>query len=342
MEAAKHKEVTVTRTHVGAVIVTYCPDESALRRLLVNLAPQIDFGVIVDNGSTNSPQISGLAGEFNIDLIECGMNLGIAAAQNRGIVYLLNRGADFVLLSDQDSVPAPNMVAQLLATFQMTMSSDGLDPHAIQEGGEPPASIPVPAREFRSKPGRPLAAVGPVPLDERGASEHALVYSFTKWGPKRRRVPAKGEVMEVPFVLASGCLISRSALLDVGPMNESLFIDHVDLAWCLRAWDRGYRIIVDGSALLQHSLGDDKATLAWGREVHVQSAMRNYYMVRNTLYLEAAPFMPVEWKLGYLSYLVKYLGFYVLVGASHPDRWRQLAAGLRDGLRGRGRNVKKA
>lgn len=314
----------MTKTCVGAVIVTYNPNEDALERLLEALRPQIDFGVIIDNGSANSRAVSRLAGQCNIDLIESGENAGIAAAQNLGIVYVLNEGADYVLLSDQDSVPAPDMVAELLGTFT--------DPRLTADGGLSSGS------QCEAEAGMvslsPVAAVGPVPTDERGDSQHALVYSFTKWGPKRRHVPAEDEVLAVPFVLASGCLISRAALLAVGPMNESLFIDHVDLAWCLRAIEAGYQILVNGSAHLAHSLGEDKATLPWGREVHVQSAGRNYYMVRNTLWLERASFMPRAWKAGYLWYLAKYLGFYSLVGLREPRRWRNLVDGLRDGLTG--------
>ena len=119
-------------------------------------------------------------------------------------------------------------------------------------------------------------------------------------------------------------------------MNESLFIDHVDLAWCLRAIENGFRIMVSGSAHLTHDLGEDKIVLPWGREIHAQSPERNYYMVRNTLFLEKAWFMPRAWKLGYLSYLAKYLGFYTLLGLREPARLRSLAQGLRDGLAGRG------
>lgn len=295
---------------VAAVIVTYNPEESELEALLESLRPQVDFAVIVDNGSANSRGISRLAGQFSIDLLELGENQGIAGAQNRGIVYVLNKGAQYVLLSDQDSVPAHDMVEILLSTFLEAQTTD-------------------------SETLEPIAAVGPVPVDERGNAEHALVYSFTTWGPHRDVIPQPGQVEEVPFVLASGSLLSRRALLDVGPMNESLFIDHVDLAWCLRAIEKGYRILVNGSAHLTHSLGEDKATLPWGREIHTQSPTRNYYMVRNTLFLERAAFMPLTWKVGYLSYLAKYLGFYGILGIAEPTRLRQLGRGLRDGLLGR-------
>ncbi len=292
---------------VAAVIVTYNPDEDGLAALLDALRPQISRGVIVDNGSANSPAISRLAGQYGVDLIECGENIGIAAAQNKGIVHVLNQGATHVLLSDQDSVPAPNMVRILLETFTLFADDD-----------------------------RPIAAVGPLPVDARGSRDEGLVYSFTKWGPRRDQIPGPHDVVEVPFVLASGCLIPRSALFDLGPMNEALFIDHVDLAWCMGAVEKGYRVLVNGGAQLAHSLGEKKIVLPGGRQVHAQSVARNYYMVRNTLFLERATFMPLAWKMGYLAYLTRYLGFYTLLGFREPRRGGALARGVRDGLTGRG------
>lgn len=309
---------------VAAVIVTFNPDEGALMRLLDALVPQVDFAVIVDNGSRHQAAIAEMAASFGLELLQLTGNRGIAAAQNRGIERVLRLGAKFVLLSDQDSVPAQDMVANLLRTYQAETTPNPFFPGA---------QIALPG--FESETVTPVAAVGPVPTDGRGVVGEGLVYSFTTWGAKRRYVPGEGETMEVPFVLASGCLIPRDVLHKVGPMNEGLFIDHVDLAWCMRAGAMGYRILVSGSAHLTHALGEKKVTLPGGRQVHAQSPFRNYFMVRNTLLLQRAPFLPLAWKLGYLSYLAKYLGFYTLVGTREPERFGQLGAGIRDGLLGR-------
>lgn len=291
---------------VSAVVVTFNPDPVELNQLLAALRPQVDSAVIVDNGSGNQAEVHDLAKEYDITFIGCDQNIGIAAAQNLGILHALKSGASHVLLSDQDSVPDSDMVQQL----QLCLKEQSALPHA-----------------------RPVAAVGPVPVDERGSRDDALVYSFTDWGPKRREIPAEGDVLEVPFVLASGCLIPKEALLEVGPMNEGLFIDHVDLAWCLRAIEKGYRVLVCGNAHLSHKLGDETTRLPGGREVHVQSPIRAYYMVRNTLLLMRAPFMPLKWKLGYLPYLTKYIGFYTLA-TGREKRIPMMLMGLSDGLSG--------
>lgn len=321
---------------VVAVVVTYNPSPGELSALLSALRPQVSGAVVVDNGSANLEEVSTAASAHDCHLIALSRNEGIAFAQNQGILWALSdsatpAGADFVLLSDQDSVPADDMVHQLLLTFDN--ATEGL---AQAEPGfprpDPAALSQFPATALNG----PVAAVGPVPVDDRGdGSGGDLVYSFTKWGAKRTIVPGPDQQMAVPFVLASGCLISRDALEAVGPMDQSLFIDHVDLAWCLRAIEKGYRILVSGNAKIYHSLGDDVAHVPGRkRAVHLHSPIRNYYMMRNTLLLQSASFLPRRWKVRYLWWMVKYMGYYTLA-PGRTARVPMMLRAIRDGLAGR-------
>ena len=229
----------MTRPTTTAVVVTYEP--GPLGGLLEALAPQCDAVLVVDNGSA-APGL-GRAREacaaHGARLIELGENLGIAAAQNRGIAAAREQGAQYVLLSDQDSIPSPTMVAQLL--------------EAIEEDGR-------------------IAAVGPLPAEEReGADE--LVYVDRGWSPKRA---TKAELarprLEVAFLIASGCLVRMRALEEIGPMREDLFIDHVDLEWGVRARRAGWRLVAVPAARLAHSLGDEVVRLPGrAQPIHVRA-----------------------------------------------------------------------
>lgn len=293
---------------VVAVVVTYNPDVPALQSLLRALVPQVQSVVIVDNGSALPAPIRHSAEQVRAHWLGLPKNLGIAAAQNRGILKAKHLGATHVLLSDQDSIPSGDMVEQLRGCLREAEKSSS-----------------------------PTAAVGPVPRDGRGGEAEPLVYSFTTWGPKRRTVPGPGETLSVPFVLASGCLISIAALDKVGPMDEPLFIDHVDLAWGLRAVKAGYQILVCGSASLQHSLGDEVARIPGrARVVHLHSFRRNYYIMRNTVFLQRADFLPLRWKLGYLVWMAKYMGYYLLLAPNRRRRLGSFRRAIMDGIAGRG------
>lgn len=317
---------------IVAVVVTFNPHLGDFERLLRILRPQVDAIVVVDNCSINGDQVEAAARRRAANPIKLPENMGVAAAQNMGIRWALAEGASYVLLSDQDSTPSANLVTTL---WQIADANPQ------------------------------VAAVGPVPVDERGTDgiaaadspptspatpENALVYSFTKWGPKRRLIPGPGEAIWVPFALASGSLLSARALEQVGPMDEFLFIDHVDLAWGLRSGQAGFKIVVTGDAVMEHQLGDQVAflprprgpvsrrrgTRLAARRIHLHGPERNYYLVRNTLFLLRSPFLKRAWKWGYTIWLGKYVAYYALYA---PGRLRRLAAlgqGINDGLIGRG------
>ena len=75
----------------------HVPDTAALLRAV---APQVDALVVVDNGSP-APVVAELRAaceEVGAELVELGANLGIAAAQNRGLARARELGAGLFLL----------------------------------------------------------------------------------------------------------------------------------------------------------------------------------------------------------------------------------------------------
>lgn len=286
-----------------AVVVTYQPND--VNALLRELARQCQEVTVVDNGSRPEllAPLRACCERLGAQLVELGANRGIAAAQNIGISVALEQGAQHVLLSDQDSRPAPDMVKLLL--------------EAMQEDAR-------------------VAAVGPLPAEE-GPDGDELVYVDRGWGPKRAtKADLRQSRLEAAFLIASGCLVRREALEDVGPMREDLFIDHVDLEWGVRARNRGWRLLAVPEAGLTHSLGD-KAVRIPGRAqpVHLHSPLRNYYMVRNTITLIRWSGLPARWRAGYCFWGAKYAAFNALAAGQGRQRRRMLAQGLRDGIRGR-------
>ncbi|MBO9556689.1 hypothetical protein, partial [Cellulomonas sp.] len=67
----------------------------------------------------------------------------------------------------------------------------------------------------------------------------------------------------------------------------------------------------------------------------IHSPVRNYYMARNTVLLVRSGLLPVAWRVGYLAWITKYTGFYVLAVRPRRTRARLLLRGFRDGVLGR-------
>lgn len=303
------------RPRVVAVVVTYHPDVPVTAALVRALADQVAAVVVVDNGSPADAVVALRAACDALDTAEVltlDRNRGIGAAQNVGVARARALGAEAVLLSDQDSLPAPGMVSALL---------DGL---ATARSGAAAGQL------------APPAAVGPVIIDERNSGA-VLVFSDRRWGPRRASVPdTVGELVPATFLLASGCLVPVEAFDAVGPMNEAWFIDHVDLEWGLRARQAGRAVYAVVGATMTHALGDRTQHVPGrARDVHVHAPVRNYYMARNTVLLIRSALMPVAWRWGYAAWIAKYVAFYVLAVAPRAARARLLLRGLADGLRGR-------
>lgn len=302
------------RRGVAAVVVTHQPELGPTTALLTALAPQVASVVVVDNGSGDAAveALRSVADRVGAHVMPLGDNRGIAAAQNAGIDLARSEGAAFVLLSDQDSLPHPDMVERLLAGFDRA-AADAAAGHRPR-----------------------VAAVGPVTVDARNEGA-ALLFSARRWGPRRATLPREdGALVEAAFLIASGCLISVDALDSVGPMNDAWFIDHIDLEWGLRARRAGHALYGVVGAGLDHALGDRTQRIP-GRErdVHIHSPARNYYMARNTVLLIRSGLMSAWWRWGYAAWITKYTVFYVLAVPPRVHRATLLARGLWHGVRGR-------
>ncbi|MFM0278449.1 rhamnosyltransferase [Paraburkholderia sediminicola] len=302
----------VWRPRVATVIVTFNPDLATLRTMIEALQPQVDRIVVVDNASSAEVlgQITVLVREYSCSLEALATNLGIGAAQNRGLGALMkaeeNSPIDdrYVLFLDHDSIPAENMIELLLAADRRMRAS-----------------------------GVRVGAVGPAIVDQRTGTTGRFICS-SHFFVKRIKCEPDCGVLSVDFLISSGTLVRIDTLLTIGEMNEELFIDHVDTEWCLRAKAAGYALFGVCGARLTHSLGDEVVPIWFGRmrEVFVHSPVRDYYMCRNTLLILRKVRMSLGWRIFLLTRLV---GSIVFFGATRPPRVRRIRCmlvGLRDGL----------
>lgn len=291
-----------------AVVVTFNPEKDVLLRALAVLASQADKIWLVDNASTQPlvDWVSGLGMAGKLALVQMSTNLGLGAAQNAGVHLARAAGASHLLFLDQDSQPMPDMVARLRVVSDRLQSS-----------------------------GVRVAAVAPVYADS--ATGPASGFVRLGWfGFKKQSVLPDQDVVEADFVISSGSLVPVGALDDIGPMDESLFIDHVDTEWCLRAQSKGYKLFGVPGARMVHTLGDRRTRiwfLRW-RNVPYHAPFRYYYILRNSLLLQRRPYMPIKWRLAGLIRCCRVLCFYSLFSSQRGACLRMMSRGIADGLRG--------
>ncbi len=290
---------------VVAVIVTYLPDLEKLGELLAALVPQVTAGVIVDNGSGADirARLQSMCTGV-VELVALEDNRGIAAAQNIGIAQAKALGADYVLLSDQDSVPDGAMVMELMAAIEK-----------MRAGGSQ------------------VACAGPRYLDARQQNPPPFI-RVRGLRLERCKCDSPDAVVPVDYLIASGCLIPLAVLDQVGGMREDLFIDYVDIEWGLRARRFGYQSIGACAAQMEHSLGDHPIHFL-GRQLPLHSPLRHYYHFRNAILLYREGWLSLNWKLvdGW-RLLLKY-GFYTLFAKPRWEHFRMMSLGILHGLLGR-------
>jgi len=232
---------------VYGVIVTYKPNVEVLEKCVNSLVNQVHKLIIVDNTLGKCQLLENFRKTQNIEIVYLNDNYGIAYAQNVGIKKALEEGADFILLSDQDTIYPLDYVEKMLECF---------------------------------KKGK-VAAAGPLFIDAHTGKVQFFVkkglIGFKKIYPKT----GKHEVLQL---IASGTIINAKFIPEIGLMKEELFIDWVDMEWCWRAVKKGYKIIGNADVVIKHFHGE-KSKKFLTKNITLKSCIRNYYTIRNGIYL---------------------------------------------------------
>ncbi|WP_162624695.1 glycosyltransferase [Latilactobacillus sakei] len=236
---------------VGAIIVTFNPDISGLKRNINAIYKQVDRVVIVDNGSNNLDSIKELLQtlRINIDIIDLGKNLGIAAAQNRAISSLDDLGFSWVVTLDQDSEMADESIQKLKVTSQYGDKDTGI----------------LAAQYNDSK--------------------------WTEEQRKNKLDERYDKVVQKKMVIASGNLVNIKAWKAVQGYDEWMFIDQVDFDFNAKLLLAGYKIWQVNNVVMDHAVGDviqkpmlSRVLLFPKKAIFSDhSAFREYYIQRNTI-----------------------------------------------------------
>ncbi|WP_080404573.1 glycosyltransferase family 2 protein [Burkholderia ubonensis] len=288
-----------------AIVVTYEPDVSALSNLVATLTRQVGRIVIIDNGSANLNDWRHVLPASNFHVIDQGINAGIAAALNTGLRTVREFGtAEFAVLFDQDSAPSDAMVDQL------EQYHDELTQHR-----------------------QPVAQIGPY-FFEQNRNHYLPFIEFAYGVPLRKHARRNVRWTTADYLITSGSLVPLSAIDRVGSLDESLFIDYVDIEWGLRAKAAGLQSYGVYEVRMHHSIGERALKLASIR-VAMHKPIRRYYYYRNALLLCRRRYVPVAWKIHEVARLSVKFWIFALFSPRRSADVRMMIRGILDGLRGR-------
>jgi rhamnosyltransferase len=294
---------------ICAVILTYQPDAKVLARQLESIVPQVGSVVIVDNGSVSAAREAMLETVRlfpSVRTILLGENVGVAAGHNRGIRAAREDRCRYVLFLDQDSIPDESMVRHL---------AGGL-------------------RRLENE-GRKVACVGPR-VRFPDCAELSSFASPAWLGLRREKCLSAGSLIECDTIISSGSLIPVQVVEAIGGMEEGLFIDQVDIEWCLRARSKGYRVFGVCGAILEHRLGEALPRIWIGRwrRLPRHKPFRYYYIFRNTVLVSRRPYVSWKWVLFNLRCLAALFLAYGLFTRSRMGELGMMLKGAVHGVRG--------
>jgi GT2 family glycosyltransferase len=253
--------------------------------------------IVVDNASADG-SADAVAAEFpELELVRSERNLGYAGGMNLGAERALARGAEHVLLLNNDTVVAADALGALVEEAASRPSAAGLCP--VVYFTDPPDSIWYAGARF----------------DPRSGYQ----------GKHLREVPPGVKATE--RACGAALLVPAGTIAELGLFDEGLFAYAEDADWSLRAREAGRELLVVPAARVWHHVSS-----ATGGE---GSAGALYYSVRNVLAV-CERHAPLG-RVGTWRRRAVVVGAHTAMALRHPslERLRAIREGYRDFRRGR-------
>jgi hypothetical protein len=289
---------------IGVVVLNWNSAADTLRCLAALFASDYENYdvVVVDNASTDGSAEAIRQAYPDLPLARNPVNTGYAGGNNTGIRRALERGAEYVLLLNNDAVVEPGTLRALAqaAAAHPQAGFLGAKVCTVEDRGR------VLSAGGRLRGGWEPVHLGLGELDEAGAAQ----------------------AVEVDFLSGSALLASRRAIEAVGLLDEDFFLYYEDVEWCLRGKHAGFQVLAAPGARVYHPdtrLRDQESPLV------------TYYLARNSLLFAKRRRLGYAVRLRlWLTHARTLLSWSVRPRWRHKRRQRDaLARALRDFARGR-------
>ena len=235
---------------ISAIILNWnnAPDTIRCLTSIFESVYKLSEIIVVDNGSSDD-SVFVIQEKFpDITILENEENLGYAQGNNVGIKYAVDHRADLVLLLNDDTVIAPDMILEMVKVMDE----------------DPMAGI-----------------VGPKIFNLENPIELLTVGADLKPGCVIEN-PAMGmidqgqwdNIAEVGYLWGCAVIVRKKVIEEVGMLDPDFFAYQEDVDWCYRIKNSGFKCLFVPKAKCWHP---DTRT---GRE---NSPLVTYYMSRNHL-----------------------------------------------------------
>ena len=206
---------------VSIIVVTY-NGLQWIEKCLQSILPSYDV-IVVDNNSTDGT-LSIIEEKFSkVKVLAQKVNLGFGQANNIGISYAINKGADYVFLLNQDAYLKKNTISKLVELSGINKEYGVLSPIHLNGAG---TKLDLNFSCYIQ--------------NNKELQYDALKNHFTN------------QIYDVPFVNAAGWLIPKEIIEIVGGFDPIFFHYGEDDNFCQRVLFHGYKIGIAPEVYMMH------------------------------------------------------------------------------------------
>ena len=208
--------------------------------------------VVVDNGSTDGSvdALRNARSNSGFELIEAGRNLGYAGGNNLGIRHALDKGAEFILVLNNDTIVDRMLLDELMVSAER----------------HPDAGCFGPWIFYMHDPDR---------LWFTRSDWSSELSAFTAPGKGSLASELSGDTTRTDYVCGAALFFRAGVARQIGLLDERFFLVYEDSDWCFRARRAGFACLAVPSARVWHKIGT-----SFGSEA---SPLRTYFSTRNKL-----------------------------------------------------------
>lgn len=206
--------------------------------------------LIVDNASTDGTietlQQNGWLEQPNIQLIALKENTGGAGGFATGMQYAFEQGADYVWMMDDDAMPHPTALEEIMQ-------------HATPEH-----------------------IYGSLAVNRQDTAWATTLLAANKTVHLKNQIPELAEVQSLPFL---GFLTSKEIYQNIGLPDDSYFIAADDTEYCMRAQRAGHKVFICGRSQIEHPKSERYESHILGKKINYLNLVpwKRYYDTRNRL-----------------------------------------------------------
>lgn len=208
--------------------------------------------VVVENGSRNGEHEASVIKKHHpwVTVIKNTRNLGFAGGHNTGFRHSMSKGADYVLLLNNDAIVAPDLLGRLVSFMQ-----------------DHPRAGATGAKVYYWHPQDVIWSAG------------SRLFFGKSWlrGRGDKDVGQYDAPWNAHQVVGAVMLLSARALRTVGLFDDAYFAYYEETKWCCQARQKGFEIWYVPSAKAWHKIA---ASSGGGT-----SPLSLYYLVRNRFFL---------------------------------------------------------